>query len=76
MHLDIITPDTTLYSGEAKVVTLPGISGSFQIMNMHAPMVSTLTKGKVVVDNGTEKMEFPVKGGIVEVINNTIIILA
>lgn len=58
------------------MVTLPGISGSFQIMNMHAPMVATLTNGKVVVDNGTEKMEFPVKGGIVEVINNTIIILA
>lgn len=76
MQLDIITPDNTLYSGEAKVVTLPGISGSFQIMNMHAPLISALAQGKVVVDNGSEKLSFDVKGGIVEVVDNKIIILA
>lgn len=76
MQVDILTPDTTLYSGEASIVTLPGVNGSFQIMNRHAPMISALSKGKVVVDNGTEKSEFPVNGGIVEVLDNKIIVLA
>jgi F-type H+-transporting ATPase subunit epsilon len=76
MQVDILTPDATLYSGEAKVVTLPGVNGSFQIMNMHAPMISALSTGKVIVDNGAEKLEFPVKGGIIEVLNNKIVILA
>ncbi len=76
MQVDILTPDTTLFSGDATIVTLPGINGSFQIMNMHAPMISALSKGKVVVSNGSEKHEFPVNGGIVEVVDNRIVILA
>jgi F-type H+-transporting ATPase subunit epsilon len=76
MQVDILTPDATLFSGEAKIVTLPGVNGSFQIMNMHAPLISALTFGNVIVDNGSEKHEFPVKGGIVEVLDNKIVILA
>ncbi len=76
MKVDILTPDTTLYSGEAKIVTLPGVKGSFQIMNNHAPLISALSNGKVVVDNGSEKKEFAVTGGIVEVLKNKIVILA
>lgn len=76
MQVDILTPDATLFSGDAKIVTLPGVNGSFQIMNMHAPLISALAIGKVVVDNGSEKHEFAVKGGIVEVLNNKIVILA
>lgn len=76
MQVDILTPDTTLFSGEASIVTLPGVNGSFQIMNMHAPMISALSKGNVVVANGNEKQEFAVNGGIVEVVDNKIIILA
>ena len=49
---------------------------SFQIMNMHAPMISALAKGTVIVDNGSEKQEFAVNGGIIEVVDNKIVILA
>ena len=76
MQVDILSPDSTLFSGEAKVVTLPGVNGSFQIMNMHAPMISALAKGNVSVDTGSEKQEFPVNGGIIEVVDNKIVILA
>jgi F-type H+-transporting ATPase subunit epsilon len=76
MQVDILTPDTTLFSGDAKIVTLPGVNGSFQIMNMHAAMISALSAGKILVDNGTEKQEFSINGGIVEVVNNKIVILA
>ena len=76
MHVDILTPDTTLFSGEATIVTLPGAQGSFQIKNNHAPLISALAAGKVVIGNGNEKQEFAVKGGIVEVLKNRIVILA
>lgn len=47
MILEIITPENKLYSGEVDVVTLPGVDGSFQLLNNHAPIVSTLGAGTV-----------------------------
>lgn len=47
MILEIITPENKLYSGEVEMVTLPGVDGSFQILNNHAPIVSTLAAGTV-----------------------------
>ncbi len=76
MQVDILTPDATLFSGEAQIVTLPGVTGSFQIKNNHAPLISALSKGKVVVDSGSERKEFTVNGGIIEVLKNKIVILA
>lgn len=76
MQVDILTPDQSLYTGEATVVTIPGINGSFQIMNNHAPIISAMGKGKVVVDGTEGKKEFAVNGGIVEVLKNKIVILA
>ena len=76
MHLDIITPEKNVYSGEVEMVNLPGSDGSFGIMKDHAPIVSTLKAGEIkVVENGSEKL-FPVSGGVVEVNNNKIIVLA
>ena len=46
MNLEIITPDKTIYKGEADLVQLPGIDGSFEILNNHAPLISALVKGK------------------------------
>ncbi len=76
MQLDIITADQSLYSGEADVVTLPGTDGKFQILNGHAALISSLTKGVVVVKNKEGKQEFEVSGGVVEVLNNKVIVLA
>lgn len=76
MQVDILTPDNALFSGDAKIVTLPGVNGSFQIMNQHAPMISALGAGTIVVDNGENKSSFPIKGGIVEVVDNKVVILA
>ena len=47
MILEIITPEYKLYSGEVDIVTLPGVDGSFQLLNNHAPIVSTLAAGTV-----------------------------
>ncbi len=76
MQLDIITADKTLYSGEIEEVTLPGSGGKFQILNGHAALISSLEKGKIVVKSKEGKEEFEVNGGVVEVLNNKVIVLA
>lgn len=77
MILEIITPDKVVYSGQVKLVRLPGSQGSFEILNHHAPIISTLDKGqiKVVEENGQE-LFFEVEGGIVENNENKISVLA
>jgi F-type H+-transporting ATPase subunit epsilon len=72
MTLDIITPDQKVFSGEVEVVTLPGTNGSFQILKDHAPIVSTLGKGTLLAD----KQAFVIDGGVVEVANNKVLVLA
>lgn len=76
MQLEIITPDKTLFEGTAKSVSLPGTNGSFQILENHAPIISTLKNGKikVVTDASTEIIE--INSGVVEMMKNKVIILA
>ena len=47
MFLEIVSPEATLFSGEVSSVTLPGVNGSFQILNQHAPIVSLLGQGQL-----------------------------
>lgn len=76
MHLDILTPEDKIYSGDVTLVQLPGTTGSFEIMNNHAPLISSLKAGKVkVIETNKETKFFDIKGGIVEVLNNNIIVL-
>ncbi len=76
MNLEIITPDKKVYAGEATSVTFPGTEGQFQVLNFHAPLVSTLGKGDVVIDTGSSKQTFVIDGGVVEVLNNKVLVLA
>jgi F-type H+-transporting ATPase subunit epsilon len=78
MKLNIITPDNVLFAGEnISLVQLPGIEGSFEIMNNHAPLISILKKGKIkVLIKGTDPRYFDVNGGVIEVLDNNILILA
>jgi F-type H+-transporting ATPase subunit epsilon len=77
MIVEIITPETTLFEGEASFVYLPGSDGGLGILNNHAPLISSLKKGTVrVKDNGGKEVKFDVKGGTVEVFNNKVIVLA
>ena len=50
MQLEIITPEAQVFSGEAEAVQFPGLDGSFQVLNGHAPIISALSKGEVKVD--------------------------
>tara|TARA_B100001142_G_scaffold329907_1_gene395029 strand:+ start:3699 stop:3935 length:237 start_codon:yes stop_codon:yes gene_type:complete len=77
MILEIITPEKVAFKGEVTSVKLPGTSGEFEVLNNHAPIISTLTRGSIRVikaDNNTEI--FDVNGGVIEMQNNKIIVLA
>jgi F-type H+-transporting ATPase subunit epsilon len=77
MKLEIITPDKKLFEGSVKSAVFPGSEGSFGIMNDHAPMIATLKEGKVeLTEENNNKLSFDVKGGVVEVRKNEVIVLA
>ena len=77
MHLEIITPDKKVYSGEVDSVKLPGAEGSFGILNNHAPIIASLKKGTIKVTDSKKHVEnFEINGGVVEVQNNKVIVLA
>ncbi len=77
MLLEIISPDKNLFSGEVISLRVPGSKGPFQILNNHAPIISTLEKGVIrIMVTDKEQRTFEVDGGVVEVKNNKIIVLA
>ena len=77
MRIEIITPETCLYKGEATSVTVPSLQGPFTMLEHHAAIVAILEKGKVVItDNNSEQHEFAIKGGFCEQHHNEIIICA
>ncbi len=91
MYLEIISPEATLFAGEVTSVSVPGINGEFQMLNDHAPIVSLLQKGNVIVDGdiGIEeeyKNKFTkdangrtilaISSGTIEMKDNKVIVLA
>jgi F-type H+-transporting ATPase subunit epsilon len=76
MNLEIITPDKKVYAGVVDSVILPGNNGGFQILKDHAPIVSTLAKGNLVIEANGKKETFVVDGGVVEVAKNKVLVLA
>ena len=77
MEVEIITPDKNIFKGEAKFVSVPGIDGSLGILDYHAPLITTLKTGNILLrkeDNSEENIE--VNGGVLEVLKNKVMILA
>ncbi len=76
MYLEIITPDKKVFEGEVTLVQLPGSKGSFTILKNHAPIISTLEKGTIKVEDINGKLyEFNVGGGVIENSSNKVIVL-
>lgn len=91
MYLEIISPETTLFQGEITAISLPGSSGSFQILENHAPIVSTLQEGLVTIKGQIDVPEaarqyfesasknelvLSIRSGTVEMKDNKIILLS
>lgn len=76
MLLEIFSPDKKIFSGEVEAVQFPGTSGSFGVLRNHAPMISSLEKGKIKVTAKGEISFYEIKGGFVEISANKISVLA
>jgi len=77
MNLEIISPDKNLYNGEVKMVIVPGSKGAFGILRNHAPLISTLEAGIIkITEPDNKENEIRIKSGVVEVLENKVVILA
>jgi len=75
MQLDILTPEKKIFSGQAESVSLPGTDGRFQVLNNHAPIISSLQKGLVKVISNAQETKWNITGGLVEVLKNKVTVL-
>lgn len=75
MQLDILTPEKKLYSGDASSVKLPGISGSFELLDNHAPIVSALEAGEIRFTHKGGETKLSIKDGFVECLQNRVVVL-
>lgn len=91
MFLEIVTPEQIVFNAEITSVAVPGIDGEFQMLNDHAPVISLLVAGSIKIDaanlteDNTKVLEkntednrwvYKIKGGVIEVKNNKVIVLA
>jgi F-type H+-transporting ATPase subunit epsilon len=76
MLLEILTPEKKLYSGDVYGIQLPGVDGSFEILDRHAPLIAALANGKMkVLADKTHAEHYVIEGGFVEVLNNKATVL-
>jgi F-type H+-transporting ATPase subunit epsilon len=77
MNLEILTPEKKLFSGEVFGVQLPGVTGLFEVLEKHAPLVSALKAGRVKVlkDKSNHLAYYTIQSGFVEVIHNKVTVL-
>ncbi|HBB90355.1 MAG: ATP synthase F1 subunit epsilon [Bacteroidetes bacterium GWF2_49_14] len=76
MHLEILTPESRIFSGTVRLVSLPGSNGAFAILKGHAPLISTLETGKIkVIDASGITHFFDIKRGVVECMDNKVHVL-
>ncbi len=90
MHLEIVSPEATLFSGDVTSVTVPGVNGEFQVLDNHAPIVSLLQEGNVkiggevsiseeyaakFIKSSEGKTALPISRGTMEMKDNKVIVL-
>ena len=76
MTLEILTPDKKIFSGDVYGVQLPGISGLFEVLDRHAPLVSALKAGSLkILKDKTSTVSYTIQSGFVEVLNNQTTVL-
>jgi F-type H+-transporting ATPase subunit epsilon len=76
MVLEILTPDKKIFSGDVYGVQLPGISGMFEVLEKHAPIVSALKAGNLkILKDKTSTSSYTIQSGFIEVLNNRATVL-
>jgi F-type H+-transporting ATPase subunit epsilon len=76
LHLEIVTAEKTIFSGEVDSVTVPGGGGVMGVLANHAPVLSTLKPGELRIKIGNTVDEYAIGGGFIDINNNKVTILA
>lgn len=77
MLLEILTPEKKVFSGDVFGVQMPGVTGSFEVLEKHAPLIAALKQGqvKVLLDKNNQANHYDIQGGFVEVLQNKVVVL-
>jgi F-type H+-transporting ATPase subunit epsilon len=75
-RLEIVTAERVVYSEDVDAVIAPGIEGQLGILPHHAPLMTTLIPGELVVKKGGQELPLAITGGFIEVRPDRIIVLA
>jgi F-type H+-transporting ATPase subunit epsilon len=76
LRLDIVTPERRLFAAEVDLVLAPGPEGQLGILPNHAPLITALAEGPLVVRRGEEELTFAIHGGYMQVLPDQVIVLA
>jgi len=75
MTVEITSPDTLLFSGNASLLQLPGLDGLFEVLGNHAPLIAALQRGKIKLVSKDETLFFEISSGVIEVLKNKVQVL-
>ncbi len=76
MNLNLLTPEKEVFSGNIKSVKVPGTKGQFEILDGHAPIVSSLTEGQIrIIDEKGDRLTYTIAKGFIEVLDNEVSLL-
>jgi F-type H+-transporting ATPase subunit epsilon len=76
LHVVVISPERTIFDGQADAVVAPAWDGQVGILRGHAPMMAVLGSGSVRVTQGSTTERFEVEGGFLQVVDNVVTILS
>jgi len=76
MRVTVISPESAIFDGDADAVTAPAYDGQVGILPRHAPFMTLLGRGPLVVTVGAASHRFTVNGGFLQAINNTVRVVA
>jgi F-type H+-transporting ATPase subunit epsilon len=76
MHVTVISPEAAVFDGEADSVIAPAFDGELGILNNHAPLMTVLGSGVLTVKAGGLARRFRVQGGFLQVVKNSVRVLA
>ena len=76
-YVDIVSPHGSVFQGEAERLRAPGVAGTFEVLHNHAPMIAAFELGPLFLTTpGGERISFATSGGFLEVLNNTVTVVA
>jgi F-type H+-transporting ATPase subunit epsilon len=76
LRVSVLSPEQTVYEGEATQVVAPAFDGELGILRGHAPLMALLGEGVLRIDNGRETVRFHVAGGFLQVVDNVVTVLS